>query len=91
MAVKNTNTRVIITLSKKQNEWLEKTGKRLKLSKSKLIKWLMDKNITRISTFLTEEDMKKLIIIAKTPWINLEDEEIEEEIGFESKYGKLRR
>lgn len=91
MAVKDTNTRMIITISKKQNEWLEKTAKKLKISKSKLIKWLMDKNIARIATFMTEEDMKKLIIIAKTPWINLDDNEIEETIGFESKYGRFKK
>lgn len=73
--VKKDNTRVIITLSKKQAEWLKKTAKKTNMSVSKLIKWLMDKNIARLASWLTEEEFKTLRKIAKTPWIKLDEED----------------
>lgn len=61
-------------MSKKQATWLKKTAKKTNMSVSKLCKWLMDKNIAKICSFLTEEEFKELIRIARTPWIRLDDD-----------------
>lgn len=63
-------------MSEKQADWLKKTAKRCNTTVSKLIKWLMDKNIARIQTFMNDEDWKRLQKIVHTPWLNLEDDEI---------------
>ena len=62
-------------MTKKQAEWLKQSAKDMDISVSKLIKWLMDKNIARIQEFMSEEDWKRLQKIVKTPWIKLEDDE----------------
>ena len=73
--IKKENTRVIITLSKKQADWLKKTAKKTNMSVSKLIKWLMDKNIAKLASWLTEEEFKTLRKIAQTPWIRFDEED----------------
>ena len=74
--IKKSNTRVIITLSKKQAEWLKKTSKKLNMSVSKLIKWLIDKNITRIlNETIKGQELEELIKIAKTPWIRFNEDD----------------
>lgn len=73
--IKEDNTRIIITLSKKQAKWLKDTAKKTHMSVSKLCKWLMDKNISRIAQMMTEEELKTMIKIARTPWIKMYDEE----------------
>lgn len=75
MAVKKTNTRVIITCSKEQAEWLNKTSKKLKMSRSRFIKYLMDKNIAHLVNHLTTTDQELLFKIAKTKWLDLDDDE----------------
>lgn len=75
MAVKKGNTRIIITVSEKQADWLRKTASKTNMSVSKLIKWLMDKNIARLASWMTDEEFKTLRKIAKTPWIKLDNED----------------
>lgn len=74
--IKKENTRIIITMTKNQADWLKKTAKRCNTSVSKLIKWLIDKNVARIQDFLSEEDWKRLQKIVHTPWININDEDL---------------
>lgn len=82
--IKDTNTRRMITLSKAQDKWLSTTAKKLKMSYSKFIKFLIDKNISHLISKLPREELDKLIKIAKTPWLNfkeletISDEELEE-------------
>lgn len=71
--IKKDNQRLQITFSKKQVQWLEKASKKTKMSISKLIRWLISNNISKLVSYIPEKDMKELIKIAKTPWI--EDEE----------------
>lgn len=68
--IKQNNERLTITLSKKQVCWLKNGAKKLGISTSTFIKWLIDKNITRILCNMTEEELKETIKIAKMPWIN---------------------
>lgn len=74
----------MITLSKAQDKWLSTTAKKLKMSYSKFIKFLIDKNISHLISKLPREDLDKLIKIAKTPWLNfnemetMTDKELEE-------------
>lgn len=63
-------------MTESQAEWLKTTAKRCNTSVSKLIKWLIDKNVARIKEFMNEEDWKRLQKIVHTPWININEEEI---------------
>lgn len=65
--VKDTMTRVQITLSKTQAEWLEKTCKKARISKSKYISWILSKK--------AEELLK--ILKLNTHFGNYTDEEIQ--------------
>lgn len=82
--VKDTNTRRMITLSKAQDKWLSETAKKLKMSYSKFIKFLIDKNISHLISKLPREELDVLIKIAKTPWLDfnemetMTDKELEE-------------
>ena len=72
--LKNTKTRIIFSLPKSQAEWLERTSKELRISKSKLIRWLIEKNVKNIQQWTTPEELQTLIKIARTPWIQLPEE-----------------
>ena len=67
--VKNKNERLTITLTKTQVKWLKTTAKRLDITVSKLIKWLIDKNIAKFASYMPREQLEMLIEIAKTPWL----------------------
>lgn len=70
------NDRISITLSRKQIRWIEEQSKRLNMTKSKFIKWLLDKNIAKImSAILKQENNDNLLKIAKVKWIKFDDEE----------------
>lgn len=73
--VSKNNKRVWITLSKRQANWLETNAKKLNISVSKLIKFLIDKNAAKMIEILrlkgiSIKDLEELIRIAKTPWID---------------------
>lgn len=84
MAVKTTNIRRMITLSKKQDKWLSTTAKKLNMTYSKFIKFLIDKNISNLISKLPKKELDEIIKIAKTPWLDfneidtISDEELEE-------------
>lgn len=74
MAVKDTNQRIMITLSKKQITWIEKLAKQTRLTKSNLIKWLISKNVEVLIEYiyrkennLTNEEIYRII---KTSWLD---------------------
>lgn len=68
--INENNKTIKITLSKKQISWLEKTAKKLKITKSSLIKFLIDKNIGRLISVMTNEELAWLKKIARTDWLN---------------------
>lgn len=70
MAIQNNKTRIIFTLPKQQADWLEKTSKKLKISKSKLIRWLIEKNVKNLQQWTNPDEFEALVKIVKTPWIN---------------------
>lgn len=74
MAVKKTNTRIQVTLSIKQAQWIRKNAKKLDMTPSRFIKFLMDKNIAKFMSVLPTEQLDELIRIAKTPWLDLDDD-----------------
>lgn len=75
--IKSTNERVQITLSKQQAKWLRTNAKKLHMSVSKFVKFLMDKNIAKFANMLTPKELEDLQRIARVKWINLYDEEDE--------------
>lgn len=68
--INQNNATIKITLSKKQVAWLTETSIKLGISKSKLIKYLIDKNIKRMNESFTPEQMEWMIKIAKTKWLD---------------------
>ncbi len=88
--IKKENTRIIFTLSHKQAKWLKDGAKKLNISVSQFIKWLIDKNISRIiSREFDEKQYKDLIKIAKMPWIDFSPEkEYEWDENMETWYEK---
>lgn len=80
MAIRKGKTRIIFTLSVKQAKWLENASKEIGISKSRLIRWLIEKNVRNIQQWTTEQELDALIKIARTPWIKddlLDDEDDE--------------
>lgn len=72
--IKDTNKRIMITLSKKQIAWIEKLAKQTRLTKSNLIKWLVSKNVEVLIEYiyrkennLTTEEIQRII---KTSWLD---------------------
>lgn len=76
--INQNNERIMITLSKKQIEFLDKIAKNLGISKSKVVSFLIDKNIMHFVRACNEEErefIKELteqekIRIAKLNWLN---------------------
>lgn len=75
MAVKKGNVRLSVTFSKQQAEWIKKNSKKLGMTTSRFIKFLMDKNIGKFISVLPQEQLDWLIKIAKTPWLDLDDDD----------------
>lgn len=69
-------TRIILTISKKQDDFLSNSAKKLGISKSKFIRQLLRTNIGSIfnRAQMSEEELKTIIEIAKTPWLDDTDE-----------------
>ena len=83
--IKDTNTRVMITLSKSQANWLKTNSKKLKMSISNFVKFLIDKNIGHLLFKLPKQHQKLIFEIAKIPWLDFDkrnqtisDKELEE-------------
>lgn len=77
--VKDGNERIIITLTKKQVAFIRTNAKRLKITPSRFVKWLIDKNLSHIINRLPERELQELIRIAKIRWIDFDDEGLEDD------------
>lgn len=67
--------RLQLTFSKKQANWLKETAKKLNMSTSQFVKWLIDKNIGHLVNRLPREDLEYLIKIAKVNWLDFKDDD----------------
>lgn len=74
--IKEGMVNVKITLSTDQFIWLEKQSKKLKMTKSKFIAWILSKKANEMIEYLylkdneyTEHTLEKMIEIIKTPWL----------------------
>lgn len=67
--------RLQLTFSKKQAKWLKDQAKRLNMTTSKFVKWLIDKNIGHLVNRLPQEDLDYLIKIAKVDWLDFKDDD----------------
>ena len=75
MAVKKGNTRIQVTMSEKQANWIRDNAKKLGMNPSRFIKFLIDKNIGKFMNMLPPEKLDELIRIAKTPWLDFDDDD----------------
>lgn len=70
--IKETNKRIMITLPKKQVEWLYEYAKSKNLTPSNLIKYLLVKRINDLYDLVeaqkNPEKLKEMIDLAKTKW-----------------------
>lgn len=73
--IKKTNKRLTITLSEKQVNWLNESAKKLCMTTSRFVKFLIDKNISHLISKLPNQDLEYLIKIAKTKWLDFDDDE----------------
>lgn len=72
--IAKTSERVQLTLSKKQAKWLKDNAKRLNITVSDFVKWLLDKNIGHLINRLPREDLEYLIKVAKFNWLDFEED-----------------
>lgn len=75
--VKAKNERITITLTKNQISWIREQAKKMDITPSRFIKWLLDKNIAKFINRLPERDLQELIRLAKIRWVDFDDEELE--------------
>lgn len=77
--IKESNCRLQITISKEQKKWLEKQCKKLKITESQYIKWILSRKAQEIAEYLymqtdeSQEYLKEIIEIVKTPWLKKEN------------------
>ena len=74
MAVKKGNVRLSVTFSEQQAKWVQNNAKKLGMTTSRFIKFLMDKNIAKFMNMLPSEKLDELIRIAKTPWLDFDSD-----------------
>lgn len=74
MAVKEGNERMFITLSNQQAKWIRTNAKKLGMTTSRFIKFLIDKNIGKFIAMLPSEKLDELIRIAKVKWLDFDNE-----------------
>lgn len=73
---KDKSERLQLTVSKKQADWIHDKAKRLGMSTSSFVKWLINKNLGNALGKLNQIDQRRLSLIADDP-IPQSDEEIE--------------
>lgn len=74
MAVKKGNTRIQVTFSEQQAKWIKTNAKKLGMTTSRFIKFLIDKNIGKFVSTLPPKQLDELIRIIKTPWLDFDDD-----------------
>lgn len=67
--------RLTLTFSKAQANWLENTAKKLNMTTSHFVKWLIDKNLGHLINRLPNEDLEYLIKLAKVKWLDFSEDE----------------
>lgn len=72
--VKDKNTRLMVTFSKAQAEWIRTNAKKLGMTTSRFIKFLIDKNIGKFLSVLPAEKFDEIVRICKTPWLDFDNE-----------------
>lgn len=72
--VKEKNTRMMVTFSKAQAEWIRTSAKKLGMTTSRFIKFLIDKNIGKFMSMMPSDKLDELIRIAKTPWLDFDND-----------------
>lgn len=75
MAVAKNKTRIIFTCTKNQAKWLQEVAEETGITVSKLIRWLIEKNIQNIQQWATPQELETLTRILRTKWIKEPDEE----------------
>lgn len=72
--IKPTNKRIMITITKKQDDWLNNLAKQLHITKSNAVKWLVSKNVEVLIEYiwrkennLTNEEIQEII---HTKWLD---------------------
>lgn len=73
--------RINITFTKAQVEWLTQLSKKTGASISKLVRFLINKDLTKLVDLVVlkkvpNEDLLELVRIAKTPWLDDDDEDL---------------
>lgn len=68
-------TRITISLTKSQHQWLDKLSNKTGASISRLIRFLIDKDLTKLVDLLVlkgvkADDLLELMRVAKTPWLD---------------------
>lgn len=76
------NQRIMITLPKKQVEWMKKYAKSNGWTPSTLIKYLLIKRVDELYdmcfTHNNEQELQRLIELAKTKWLDEDKEKYQE-------------
>ena len=72
--VKKGNVRLSVTFSENQAKWIQTNAKKLGMTTSRFIKFLIDKNIGKFMSMLPSEKLDELIRIAKTPWLDFDND-----------------
>ena len=73
--IKDTNERMFVTFSKQQAKWIRTNAKKLGMTTSKFIKFLIDKNIGKFVSVLPQKQLDELIRIIKTPWLDFDEDD----------------
>lgn len=73
--IKQTNTRIMITFSKAQANWLKTQSKKLNMTISNFVKFLIDKNIGHLIFKLPKEKQQLIFKIAQTKWLDFDTRE----------------
>lgn len=78
MAVGKDKQRLSITFTKNQVKWLTKLSKKSGASISRLVRFLINKDLTRVIEIIERknipmDDLLELYRIAQTPWLDDDD------------------
>lgn len=73
--VKKGNIRVSVTFSETQAKWIRDNAKKLGMSTSRFIKFLIDKNMGKFLQMLPSDKLDEIIRIAKTPWLDFDTDD----------------
>lgn len=84
--IKDSNERITLTLTRKQVAWLKKQAEELEMTPSRLVKWLMANSLAKLCRQVREDDWQRLCKIARTPWVDFDDDDDDQESPRGSKW-----